>query len=371
MTVQPRRHVRAAAVAAVLMAIALAAPAGASAFQKGFWGPTSVNGQSQFPIYRDLGVTLFQTGLSWGSVASRRPANPRNPNDPAYSWPAALDQTIKDAAANRISVLLLVNDTPGWANGGKGGNFAPTRPQDYANFVAAASRKYPTVRNWMIWGEPTRMPNYMPFVAQRKLGRQLTARQKAAPHRYARMLDAAYGALKSVSRRNIVIGGNTYTTGDIRPVRWVQNLRLPNGKPPRMDVYGHNPFSFRTPSLKNPKSDLEIVDFSDTLRFSRIVDENLGRPGKRRIPIFLSEFTVPTDKPDAEFNFHVTRAVQAKWIRSGFRLARSLGSRVYGLGWIHLYDDLADTTGQKAVVQGGLIDASGQKKPGYFAFKNG
>ena len=33
------------------------------------------------------------------------------------------------------------------------------------------------------------------------------------PRSYAKLLDAAYGALKSVSPRNIVIGGMTYTGG--------------------------------------------------------------------------------------------------------------------------------------------------------------
>jgi hypothetical protein len=362
---------RTVAVAVALIAGALAVPSQAPAFVKGFWGPTSVNGVSQFPIYRDLGVNLFQTNLSWAGAAPSRPANPRNPADPAYRWPERLDDTIREAQANGMRVLLLVSGTPGWANGGRSPNFAPRRPSDFANFVRAAAQRYPTVRHWMIWGEPTRMPNFLPFVAQRRLGRPLTARQKQAPHRYARLLDAAYGALKSVRRSNLVIGGNTYTTGDIRPVRWIQNLRLPNGRPPRMDLYGHNPFSFRTPRLSNPQSDLEIIDFSDIGRFSRQVDRNLGRPDRRRIPIFLSEFAVPTDRPDAEFNFHVTRAVQARWIRSGFRVARSLGSRVYGLGWIHLYDDPPDQAGQRPVVQSGLIDASGQKKPGYFAFKAG
>ena len=78
---------------------------------------------------------------------------------------------------------------------------------------------------------------------------------------------------------------------------------------------------------------------------------------------------MPTDKPDAEFNFHVTRAVQAKWIDQGFKVARAVGA--YGLGWIHLYDDVPDASGRRAVVQGGLIAADGQKKPGYAAFKRG
>ena len=39
--------------------------------------------------------------------------------------------------------------------------------------------------------------------------------------------------------------------------------------------------------------------------------------------------------------------------------------RIYALGWVHLYDD---PPGGSA---GGLLDAQGQKKPGYFAFRDG
>jgi Cellulase (glycosyl hydrolase family 5) len=341
----------------------------ASALVKGFWGPAQVNGVSQFPIYRDLGVSLFQTAINWASVAHTRPANPRDPNDPAYQWPPDEDYAIEQASANHMHVLLMLTGSPSWANGGRGANYAPTRPSDFADFATAAAKRYPAIRHWMIWGEPTRVPNFKPFVAQsvKAHGRPLTTRQQQAPHRYARLLDTAYGALKAVSPKNLVIGGNTYTTGDIPPVAWVQNLKLANGKPPRMDLYGHNPFSYRHPSLKNNQSSTGTVDFSDLGRFQKVIDRSLARPRHKRIRLFLSEFTVPTDKPDAEFNFHVTRALQAKWITDAFRVARQV--HAYGLGWIHLYDDPPDPT--RAVVQTGLIDGTGNKKPGYFAFKRG
>src|SRR4051794_12399684 len=62
--------------------------------KKAIWGPIEVGGQSQFPVYRDLGVGIFQKQLSWNRVATRRPADPRNPNDPAYSWPTDIDRAI-------------------------------------------------------------------------------------------------------------------------------------------------------------------------------------------------------------------------------------------------------------------------------------
>lgn len=365
-----RRNGIAALVAAIaLLATLLASASPASALVKGFWGPTQVDGQSQFPIYRDLGVTLFQMGVNWATVAPTRPTDPSDPNDPAYHWPSDVDYAIQQARANHMHVLLLLVGAPAWANGGHPSNYAPTRPRDFADFARAASRRYPAVRHWMIWGEPTRVPNFMPFVAQsvKQHGHALSAAQKRAPQRYARLLDAVYGALKSGSRNNLVIGGNTYTTGDIPPVRWIQNLKLPNGRPPRMDLYGHNPFCYRHPSLRNSESSPDTVDFSDLGRFDKRVDRYLGRPRHKRIRLFLSEFTVPTDKPDAEFNFHVTRELQAKWITDGFRVARQV--HAYGLGWIHLYDD--PPSDQGPVIQGGLIDGQGKKKPGYYAFKRG
>ncbi len=354
------------AVIAVCAALVswLGAASRTEAAEKGFWGPSDVNGVSQFPIYRSLGVTLYQTGLSWDSIAPTRPAHPTDPSDPAYRWPA-LDRVISDAKQNDMRVLLLISGSPPWANGGKSREWAPG-PAAYAQFTEAAARRYPDVRQWMIWGEPSRSMNFKPIVPQ-TIGRPLTPAQAAAPRRYARILDAAYVALKRVRRSNVVIGGNTFTAGDIRPANWVKFMRLPNGRRPRLDVYGHNPFSLRTPSLRNPPGSGETVDFSDLGRFQTVVDRAFGGRGSksRRVPLFLSEFTVPTG-PDFEYNFYVTPRKQAELITRGFQVAREI--KAYGLGWIVLYDT---PTGGGARHRGGLIDADGTRKPGFDAFRRG
>ena len=57
-------RLRLIALALVLLA-AFAPPADARySSKKAIWGPTKVNGVSQFPIYRDLGVGIFQMQLS-------------------------------------------------------------------------------------------------------------------------------------------------------------------------------------------------------------------------------------------------------------------------------------------------------------------
>ena len=364
-----RRRAVAAGVVAAVAALACAPVAlGSRADKKAIWGPVTVSGQSAFPIYHDLGVGIFQMSVNWAAVAPRPPRHARDPRDPAYRWPAEIDYAVAEAARYRMRILLQVNNAPAWANGGRPQTYPPRHVKDWARFMTAAARRYPSVHLWMIWGEPNRAPNNGSLIPAPPTASRLTRRAAAAPHRYARMLDASYGALKRVTRRNLVIGGNTYTGGDVPTRLWIENLRLPNGRAPRMDLYGHNPYCFRAPNLANPAADPSIgkpswqVDFSDLGRLSRLVNRRLARR-HHAIRLFLSEWWIPT-APDSELSFHTTRAVQARWITAGLRIVRR--SRfIYALGWIHVFDDPPGGS------MSGLFDAQGRPKPGYFAFRDG
>lgn len=333
------------------------ATAGAGPVYKAMWGPADA-----FDVYKDLGVGIYQTRIEWASTARSRPAAPWDPADPAYVWPAGLDATIQKARAGGVRVMIMLSTAPEWANGGKPPNYAPINPNDYAEFAGAAARRYPNVKLWMVWGEPSRVGNFAPLVDARP-GYELSPEQARAPRRYAAILDAAYGALKSVSPLNLVIGGNTYSGGDIRARPWVKHMRLAGGKRPRLDLYGHNPFSLRKPDLRK-RSREGITDFSALDDLSRTVQRYLRRPGRPKIKFFLSEWTIPTARGDSEFGFWVAPQTQAEWIRAAFSIARRT-SLIYALGWIHLYDDPPGGT------KGGLLDSEGVKKPGYYAFKAG
>jgi hypothetical protein len=356
-------HARVTAALLVLVAsVALSTQSpDVNADVKAIWGPDIVNGASQFATYRDLGSKIYEASLDWSSTAAQRPRQAQDPSDAAYVWSTDLTAAVARASRNHMQVALQIINAPGWANGGRPSNWAPKRAADFADFAAAAARRFPQVHLWMILGEPSRGHNFEPLTPAKPFAK-LNAAQAAAPHRYARMLDAAYAALKRVSSKNLVIGGMTYTTGDISTQQWIENMRLPNGKPPRLDLYGHNPFSFRVPNLANPASPNQNVDFSDLARLAKLVDRNLGRKGNRHPRLFLSEWTIPTFV-DQEFNFFATPAVQAQWITDGLAIARRW-SRIYAVGWIHLYDD-------PPVTGGGLLMADGTKKPGYYAWKGG
>jgi hypothetical protein len=324
---------------------------------KAIWGPSRVDGRSQFPVYRSLGARIWQTHMDWSQVAPRRPGQPANPSDPGYQWPADLDFGVREGRRYGVRVALQVLYAPSWANGGRSREWAPD-PRAFARFLTAAARRYPSVRYWMIWGEPSRAANFKP----------LPRFEATGPRRYARLLDAAYGALKRVNRRNMVIGGNTFTTGDVAPRQFIKSMRLRNGRRPRMDLYGHNPFTRRSPNLDRGPLGYGFADFSDLDTLGRWLDRFFGRPGGRPIRIFVSEFTVPTDHPNYAFNFHTSRSVQARWLGKALRISRRY-RRIHTFGWYQLYDQ--PPNGQGSEVNWGLLDWEGRPKPAFKVFKRG
>jgi hypothetical protein len=367
-----RRYSLAAASVALLLALSALHPSpshGRSPPQKkAIWGPVERDGLSQFPIYHELGVGIYQMSLSWADAAPTRPAAPADPTDPAYRWPAEVDTALAEAHSYRMEVLLLVSGSPPWANGGRAPRWAPRSPGDYADFMTAAARRYPDVRLWMVWGEPSKSSNFRPLSAVRS-GRRVTAKQRRGPERYAQILDAAYGALKGVNPANKVIGGNTFTVGTVPPLVYLRLMKLPNGKPPRMDLYGHNPFTARKPDLRRRPLGGGTADFSDLDTLSRLVDTRLARPrGKHRLRLFISEFTLPTDHRNFEFNFWVSRKLQARWLRAALRITRT-SSFIYSLGWLSLYDDPPRSDGLQ--VERGLLDWHGRRKPAFDVFARG
>jgi hypothetical protein len=342
---------------AATLLLTLVVPATADARNKAIWGPTQVDGVSQFPTYSDLGVSIYQTQIQWNQVAPTRPARPGDPNDPAYSWPADIDYAVSEAERVGMRVAVQVLYSPEWANGGRSREWAPDA-KAFATFVKAAARRYPDIRHWMIWGEPSRIANFRPLPRFKPKG----------PRRYAVLLDGAYGALKRVSRRNVVIGGNTFTTGDVTPRQFIAAMKLPGGRRPRMDLYGHNPFTRRSPDLRRRPLGYGFADFSDLDTLARWLNRYFGRPRGRPLRIFVSEFTVPTDHANYAFNFHKSRGVQARWLRSALRITR-LFDRIHTFGWYQLYDQAPNDEGNQ--VNWGLLDWRGRPKPAFRAFRQG
>jgi hypothetical protein len=334
-------------------------------FEKAIWGPIQLlpgqagcggpNRCSAFPYYKELGVDVFQFQIEWNEVARSKPKNPRDPNDPAYWWSRDFELAVSDAALHGIDLAVMIKGSPRWANGGLESNWAP-RAADYADFAVALARRFPTINLWMIWGEPTRERNFMP-------------QGRAGARRYARILDAAYGALKRVNRDNIVIGGMTLSGGMTVPPTWIKQMRLGGKRRPRMDWYGHNPFEKRAPRLRDDPTRARGgrrrgLNDLDTL-WGELQAAYRGPTGARAPrKLWLSEFTVQSDAPSWAFPFYVSRAEQARRLLQSFALARSL-PYVEGMGWFSLCDY---PTGPGTPTWG-LMTYQGVRKPAYQIYR--
>jgi hypothetical protein len=169
----------------------------------------------------------------------------------------------------------------------------------------------------------------------------------------------------------VVIGGMTFTFGAVWPRDFVRWARLPNGKPPPLDWWGHNPFGTRFPNLSKPewRGYEGSRDFSDLdLLHSDLRRAYLGEYSRFRRqppPIWLSEFTIPAERATYEFPWWTTLQGQAQWLTAAYRIARRT-PWIAGLGWIELLDDPLGTPRGRT---NGLITYEGVKKPADRAYR--
>jgi hypothetical protein len=315
-------------VCGATVAVAPAPAAAASQPSKCLTDNASWRGRSILPELKQLGVRVWMTSLQWESVARARPFDATNPSDPAYHWPPTLERSLRQALARGIEPVLFVNTTPSWANGGRSHEWAPTDPWDFADFMTAAVRRYPEVRRWQIIAEPSRSANFKP---QGDRGR-------AAPRRYAKLLDAAYEGMHTARPDVVVIGGNLHPTGSdsqqaTSPVTFLRNMKLPDGRRPRMDLFGINPYSERRPRLADPLVG-KRVDFNDLDWLTKALDR--AYPG-RKMRIFIGEFGWQTEHGNTQWFWFVPRRQQAADLTAAYRAAARLG-RVDTFCWFTLHD---------------------------------
>jgi hypothetical protein len=180
-------------------------------------------------ILQRLGVDLVRLTLRWDAVAQSRPADPRDPADPAYNWDL-YEPLLERLRAAHIAVLISLWGTPAWANGEQKPNYLPDDAGALASFAYAASKKYPWITRWTIWNEP----NARVFLIPNSPGLYVT-----------RLLNPAYRALKEASRRNLVAGGVTSprkTPSGVSPIAWIRAMRASHAL---LDAYAQNPYPVR------------------------------------------------------------------------------------------------------------------------------
>ena len=374
---------RLSVVVAVLVTALLAATAAdASRFMRvGIYDHAQTmygNVPQVFATFKELHVQEIRVNLYWGGpqgVATRRPANATNPNDPAYDW-TLYDRTVNYAAQDGVHVLFSIYGTPSWANGGKGMNVAPTRATDLRNFALAAAKRYggawpgadgrllPPVKEWLAWNEPNNpiflTPQY------KKTSKGWTIESAVS---YAKICNAIYSGVHAtlLGSERVACGGTaprgnndpSSSRPSVSPLAFLRAVKKAGLK--TFDAWAHHPYyagpndqpTTKPVSAKGaPSTAVTLGNIGDLIS---LVTQLYGN--KR---IWITEYGYQTNPPDKLFG--VSYAKQALYLKEAFAIARK-NPRIDMMLWFLLRDEPS-----LAGWQSGLITAGGKRKPSFNAF---
>ncbi|MGD9695274.1 MAG: cellulase family glycosylhydrolase [Thermoleophilia bacterium] len=378
MTSEPRtlRRIATGAAVAVSVGAALALPASGvgavAAIQDDVLtaGPAE-NIPQRLDLVKATKAKVARFDILWSLVAKTRPANPTDPNDPAYDWSRA-DQVLEGFAAAGIKPIVSVYSTPDWAVSGTPRDYeseynpnAPV-PADFADFYTAAATRYngffvrpddgvtlPRVRLWEVWNEP----NLAGFL--QKGGRNSLSVYKS-------LLKAAYPAIKAGNRNSIVIGGvggprSSTDSKGTGAKTWLTGLV--GDKSVKFDAYSQHIYPSQGPKYYT-KSYARA--FPSWLSLDYIYKQ-LDRK-KKGMKLFVTEAGYTTAKTDFR-KVKVSFAQQNLYLKQLFALPAVKSPRLAAIVWFNLQDNLHTfPDGSITGWPGGLLKVDGSKKPAYASF---
>ena len=337
----------AGAVFVAALALLASAPASAQAssgaqfgIQDDAWlmfGPGTLTGR--VTTLRNLGAGLVRFTLRWDKVSPSKPANVRDPDDPAYDW-GVYGEVLDELHARGIPVLLTLYGSPRWANGGGGPNVLPTNA--FGDFATAAAARFPWIRLWTAWNEPNTRIFSSPV----------------SPSAYvSQVLNPAYAALHAASGANRVAGGVTSprkTPTGMAPLVFLQGMRAAHA---RLDAYAQNPYPLSR--IETPSHDFcSTCGYFTMARLAQIRSYVTQAFGPK--PIWLTEYGYQTNPPDRLLG--VSDVLQAKYIGSA-------ALRVWQEpGVVMLIQFLVRDEPAVGNWQSGLFRAGGGAKLSYHAF---
>jgi len=317
---------------------------------------------ARIALVKQAKAKVARVDILWNLVAPLEPSNPTDPNDPQYDW-SRLDAIFTGFAANGITPIVSTYSTPDWAVAGKNprrvSQYNPNapRPQQYADFMQAVATRYngafippgsltplPRVRHLEIWNEP----NIVQFF--RYNGKSSLARYKS-------LVRAAYPAIKRSDPNAVVIagvGGPRSSTGDgnIGARTWLTGLT--GDKSLKFDAYSQHIYPSQGPKFTS-KSYLKAFPTWNSL------PEIYAALNKKRkgMKLYVTEAGYTTARTPFR-NVKVTPAQQKLYLTQIFALPAVKDPQLATVVWFNLQDNIN--------WPGGLLRASGAKKPAYAAF---
>jgi hypothetical protein len=354
------------------------------------------NPSTAFPTLSTLKAQVLRVSLYWGgtkfAVAQKKPTDATDPGDPAYDW-AIYDRLVRYATQYNIKVLFSILFTPGWANGGKARNVAPTDFEALHDFAYAAAARYsgfytpptwqqdpsnptsaqplPKVGMWTAWNEPNNpiwlAPQY------KRVGK--TWRIESA-FQYAKICNAVYSGIHDVliSPEKGVIAGEQVACGvtgpkgndaptsvrpSVDPLSFLGAAKKYGMK--NFDVYAHHPYA--DAGSEAPK----FVPKGKHARRVQIGNINvlLTQLTKLYGPkhLWITEYGYQTNPPDRTI-FGTSWKNQATYMQQAYAIARS-NKRIDMMLWFLVRDE-PNIGGW----QSGLQTVTGRQKPAWNVFKS-
>lgn len=340
-----------------------------------------------------LGVDVIRSNVLWSQVGVS-PNSRKRPHGDRYAtsgW-ARWDALVNGAQKRGIAVQLsLTGPLPLWAShcGGTAHIRRTCRPDitAYGRFVAAAAKRYPTVRRWSIWNEPNqsgwlypqlrryhhRVRPYAPFI-YRQLAYKSIKVLRANGHGRDQILlgetaplGRRYGSpgKRSMSPRDFIRGVLCIDSRG-RPLRgWDARALHCRKKMPKLLATGwaHHPYTRgagHSPRSK-PRGAGDIT-LSTMGRLTRVLQRGAHlRRIRSKLPIYFSEYGFQTNPPDRYSGVPPSKA--AEWLNQSDWMAYRMG-RVKAVAQYELYDERNGSG-----FQTGLRYCSGKAKPGLRAYR--
>ena len=191
------RKIRFALVALALIPVCAASATAAVRMPIGFYDDPSfrwaADPTANLKAAASEHATIIHALVSWNQVAKTRPANPLNGNDPAYHL-SDIDALVEAAGRYGLQVLLTINGTPAWANGGQTPNHPPSDLETLTQFSQMLATRYNghhgygLVTDFSVWNEP----NLGLFLVPQYQGSKIVS-----PAIYARLYMAAYTGISA------------------------------------------------------------------------------------------------------------------------------------------------------------------------------
>jgi hypothetical protein len=340
------------------------------------WSPTRAENLRQASA---AGASVIHTTASWSAIAPTEPGNPANGDDPAYKL-NDLDELVFQSGLYGLRVMIDINGTPKWANGGKAPNVMPKRLGDLTTFAKMLATRYNghqghgTVALWSVWNEPNLQlfltPQFSPTktvtafktVKGKKVKYKKTTFKIVGPANYAKLFKAAYAGIKSGNSLSKVAIGETSARGRDKPLAGTSASIAPGtfakylAKVPglKFDAWAHHPY----PTSPNLSPTQKVRYPNVTLSTLPTFEKDMKKFFHRSVPVWITEYGHETRPPDPR---GVSNATQAKYAAQALNIAKN-DPNVQMFIWFVFHDSPGNPW------QSGLYGVGNNQKPAYEQF---